>query len=107
MLHENVDGFFRDLEPVKLPCHHLAQQRSLLQKIIACKRKEAPLGNSAAPVPCTAHTLHGYGNCARGLDLTHQIDGADIDAEFERRGCDQDFDLAVFQALFSIQAQRA
>ena len=36
--------------------------------------------------------------------MTDQIDVADVDAELERRGCDQRLELAVLETLLSIQA---
>ena len=54
-----------------------------------------------------ADALHGYGYGAGGADLADEVDVAYVDAEFERCGCDEDFDFAVFEALLSVEAKDA
>ncbi len=39
---------------------------------------------------------------ARRAELAHQIDIADVDAEFERSGCDKRFELAMLETMFGI-----
>jgi hypothetical protein len=54
-----------------------------------------------------ADALHGYGDGAGAADLADEVDVADVDAEFQRGGGDEDFDLAVFEALLGVEAQGA
>ena len=54
-----------------------------------------------------ADALHGYGDGAGGADLADEVDVADVDAEFERGGGDEDFDFAVFEALLGVEAEDA
>ena len=54
-----------------------------------------------------ADALHGDGDGAGGADLADEVDVADVDAEFERGGGDEDFDLAVFEALLGVEAEGA
>src|ERR1700722_12229771 len=54
-----------------------------------------------------ADALHGYGYGAGCADLADEVDVADVDAEFERCGGDEDFDFAVFEALLGVEAQDA
>ena len=42
-----------------------------------------------------------------GADLADEVDVADVDSEFQGCSGDQDFDFAVFQALFGIEAENA
>ena len=44
---------------------------------------------------------------SRGTDLHHQIDRADIDAQFERRRGDYGAQIAVLQPRFGFQPRRA
>ena len=55
----------------------------------------------------TPHPLQGHRDCPWRIDLENQIDRADIDAEFERRGRDQHLDLALFQFLLGREPQLA
>ena len=100
-------GLRRDLEQVELAGAHLADERGLLQQVVAGGGEEAALGDGAAPVAGAADALHGDGDGARGGDLADQVDVADVDAELERGGGDEDPDLAVLQALLGVEAQLA
>jgi len=44
---------------------------------------------------------------ASGCNLADEVHTADVDAEFERGGSDEDLDLAVLQALLGVQTQSA
>ena len=52
-----------------------------------------------------ADALHGDGDGASGGDLADEVDVADVDAEFERGGGDENLYLAVFEALFGVEAK--
>ncbi len=69
LLHEDVDGGFGDLEEVELAGYHLAEERGLLEEIVAGGGEEAAFGDRAAPVAGSAYALHGYGDrsCRRDL----------------------------------------
>ncbi len=54
-----------------------------------------------------AYALHGDGDGAGAGDLADEIDVADVDAELERCGGDEDADLAVLQALLGVEAELA
>ena len=54
-----------------------------------------------------AHALQRHGNRARRVDLADQIDGADIDAQLQRRRRHQQANLAVLQLALGVQAQLA
>jgi hypothetical protein len=42
---------------------------------------------------------------ARGVDLTDEIDGTDVDAELERCGGDQQLDLAGFEFALGFETE--
>ena len=79
----------------------------MLHEVVAGGGEEAAFGDGSAPVAGAADALHGYGDGAGGADLADEIDVADVDAEFERGCGDEDFYLAVFEALFGVEAKGA
>ena len=79
----------------------------MLHEVVAGGGEEAAFGDGSAPVAGAADALHGYGDGAGGADLADEVDVADVDAEFERGGGDEDFDFAVFEALLGVEAEGA
>ena len=81
-----------------------AASSSRSSRVVAKKR---PLGMAprqwpARPTRCSA------GAMARGeFDLADEIDGADVDAELERGGGDEQFDLAGFELALGFEAKLA
>ena len=100
-------GCVGDLEEVELAGAHLAEEGGLLEEVVAGGGEEAAFGDGSAPVAGAADALHGDGDGAGGGDLADEVDGADVDAEFERGGGDEDLDLAVFEALLGVEAEGA
>ena len=107
LLHQHVGGLGRDFEPVEFAGAHLADERGLFEEIVARGGEEAALGDGPAPVAGAADALHGDSDGAGAGDLADQVDVADVDAEFERGGRDEDADLAVLQALLGVEAEFA
>ena len=79
----------------------------MLHEVVAGGGEEAAFGDGSAPVAGAADALHGDGDGAGGADLADEVDVADVDAEFERCGGDEDFDFAVFEALLGVEAEGA
>jgi hypothetical protein len=67
------------------------------QQVVARGGKQTALGDRSTPVAGAAHALQSNCNRARRVDLADQIDGADVDAQFERRRRNQQANLAVLQ----------
>jgi hypothetical protein len=107
LLHEDVDGGVGDFEAIELAGAHLADESGLLHQVVAGGGEEAALGDGSAPVAGTADALHGHGDGAGGVDLADEVDVADVDSELERGGGDEDFDLAVFEALLGVETKIA
>jgi len=105
LLHQHIFRCRWNLQLVEIARAHRTDERSLLHQVIAGGSEEAALGDSSAPVTCTSDTLHCYGNCPRGRDLTDEVDVADVDTELERCRGNQNLDLAVLKLLFGIEAQ--
>jgi len=79
----------------------------LFEEVVAGSGEEAAFGDGSTPVASTTNALHGYGYGTGGADLADQVDVADVDAEFERCGGDEDLYLAIFQALLGVEAEGA
>ena len=107
LLHQDVGGLRRNFELVEFAGAHLADEGGLLEEVVAGGGEEAALGDGSAPVAGAADALHGDGDGAGGGDLADEVDVADVDAEFERGGGDEDLDLAVLQALLGVEAEVA
>jgi hypothetical protein len=106
-LHQDVDGLVGDFEAVELAGDHLAEESGLLEQIIAGSGEEAALGDGSAPVARASDSLHGHSHSPCCRDLAHEVDAADVDAEFERGGRDEDLALAGFEALLCVEAEGA
>ena len=102
LLHEDVDGLLGDLEEVEFAGGHLAQEGGLFEEVVAGGGEESALGDGAAPVAGAAYALHGYGDRSGRRDLADEVDRADVDAEFERGGGDEDLALAGLEALLGV-----
>ncbi len=107
LLHEDVDGGVGNFELVELAGAHLADEGGLLEEVVAGGGEEAAFGDGSAPVAGAADALHGDGDGAGGGDLADEVDVADVDAEFERGGGDEDLDFAVLEALLGVEAEGA
>ena len=91
----------------KTPAPNCAYQRRTFEQVIPRHGKETALGNGLDPVTGPANPLQTGGNRAGRTDLTDEIHGADIDAEFQRGRGDDDARLAALEPFFSRQANLA
>ncbi len=107
LLRENVQRSFGNFDAVEFAVADGANQRGAFQKLIARGGEKAAFGNRAAPVAGAADALQRDGNRARRADLADQIDGADINSEFERRGGDERANFAGFEFGFDGEAADA
>ncbi len=89
------------------PCRMARTSAAHSSRSSRVRGEESSFGNRAAPVAGTSHSLQRDRNRPRRTDLHHQVHGADINSQFERRGRHQHFDFAFFQFLFRGQAQLA
>ena len=65
--------------------------------------KEPPLGRAADRVARAADALQKRRDRARRAELADEVDVADVDAELERGGGDQRFQLAALQPLLGLE----
>ena len=72
---------------------HGARDGGAGDEIGAIFGKDDAFAGRADVVAGAADALHAAGDRGRRLDLNDEIDRAHVDAEFERRGCDERVDV--------------
>jgi hypothetical protein len=85
---------------------HRVYERRAGDQFVAREREQAALRQAAEAVAGAANALQERGDRGRGADLDHEIDVADIDAEFERTRGDERLQRAGLEALLGIEAAR-
>jgi hypothetical protein len=84
-----------------------AHGRGELEEIVAGGGEESRLGNGAAPMAGAAGALQCGREGTRRVDLADEIDGADVDAELERSGGDEQLDFAGLEFALRFEAELA
>ena len=107
LLGENVERRDRNLEAIELTGADSPDQGGALYQLVASGGEEVALGLGTDPMAGSTHALQGDRDGARRSDLADQINGANVDPEFKRSGCDDGAQLATFQSSFGVEAQRA
>ena len=107
LLHEYVEWLRRNLELVQITGSHRLHQGCAFDQVITGCGEKAALWNCASPMPCATNPLHSCRNRAGRPHLANQIDGANIDAQFQRRCRDQQFDFAIPRSRLRVQAKLA
>ena len=107
LLHEDIERLRWDLELVERTGAQAAHDRGELHEVVAGGGEEARLGNGAAPMAGAAGALQCGREGARRVDLADEIDGADVDAELERSGGDEQLDLAGLEFALGFETQLA
>ena len=78
---------------------HALHHRGALEQVAAVLGEDASAARHVNAVAGTAHTLDATGDAARALHLNHQVNGAHVHAQFERRGGHQRGDAPGLQVL--------
>src|SRR6185312_3954309 len=103
LLREDIERAARNMQPVELTAADGLEERRALDELIARERKQTTLREAADGVARAAHTLQESIDASRGADLTDKVHVPDIDAELERRGRNERFQLAPFETLFGFE----
>src|SRR5208282_2325536 len=74
------------------------------EQIVGGQREEASLGSRTEAVSRAPDALNRGRDGLGRIELADEFDGADVDAEFERCGCDDRLQLAALEALLGEQA---
>ena len=99
LLGEHVERVARDDGRLDQPLAHAPRDDRALEQVGAELREDAALGGVADAVAGAADPLQPGGDRLRRLDLQHEVDGAHVDAELERRRGDEARQLAGLQLL--------
>ena len=83
-------GFSGIVEAVELAGADGAHRGGALHQLVARQREEDALRHRAEPVAGAADALQQRGERARRAEVADEVDVADVDAELERRGRDDD-----------------
>src|SRR5208283_4202011 len=102
LLGEDIERLLGDFEPVELSPADTIEQRHAFGQIVAREREQAALGHTIDRVSRAPDTLQETRDRTRRADLANQIDIADVDAEFERSGCDKRFELALLETMLGV-----
>ena len=104
LLGEDVERGDGREEAVEAPGLDGADERGALDELVARRREEAALRREAEGVAGAADALEEGRHAARRLELADEVDGADVDAEFERSGGDERLHFAGLEALLEVEA---
>ena len=103
LLRQHIKRLGRDDQPVEFAALHAVEQRRALHQIVARHGEQPALWDTADRVVSAPDALQEGGDGMRAAQLADQIDVADVDAQFQRGGCDQCAQLAGLQALLRLQ----
>ena len=103
LLREHVERIAGDHGLLDRALAHLFRNHRRLEQVGAELREDAALRDGAELVAGAADPLQPARDRLRALDLDHEVDGAHVDTELERRGGDQAGDLALLQQLLDLE----
>src|SRR5271163_4102131 len=103
LLRRNIDASRRYFHFVEMPAANRAHRGAAFEQVVGGHREEAALGRGAEAVPRSADALNGGRDGFGRIELADELDGADVDAEFERRGRYYRLQLAALEALLCEQ----
>jgi hypothetical protein len=104
LLREHVEWRIVRDDAIELAATHFAHQRRAFDEVIARDREEAAFRQSCNRMAGASDALQERGDAMRRGDLADQIDVTDIDAQLQRGGGHQRFQLPVLQARLGVEA---
>ena len=104
LLGEHVERVAGHDGRLDLALAHLAHDDRALQQVGAELGEDAALGDVADVVAGAADALQARGHRLGRLDLQHEVDGAHVDAQLQRRGRHQAGQLARLEHLLDDRA---
>ncbi len=104
VLCEHVERVLRDHRLLDLAGAHSPGDDGALEQVGAELGEDPPLRDLTKGVPGAADSLQSAGDRLRRLDLDHQVDGAHVDPQLQRRGRDQAGQLPGLQHLLDDRA---
>ena len=104
LLRDDVDRVPRDVRLLDLAFPHRSRDDGRLEQITAELREDPPLGDRVERVAGSSDPLEASRDRLRALHLDHEVDGAHVDSELERRRRDEARDLSGLQQLLDQEA---
>ncbi len=103
LLREHVERRAARPDRVELGAPDRVEQRRALDEVVARQREEPALRQPAEPVARAADALEKSRDRARRAELANEVDVADVDAQFERRGRNERLELAGLEPLLRLE----
>ena len=103
LLGKDVERLAWNVEPVELPAPHPVEDGGALDELVPGQRKQPALRRAVHGVAGTPGALQEGRDRARGAELAHEIDVADVDPELQRGGGDQRLEIAGLEPLLRDQ----
>ena len=104
LLGEHVERVARHDRRLDVAVAHALRHHGALEQVGAELREDAPARDLADAVAGAADPLEARGHRLRRLHLDHQVHGAHVDAELERRGGHEAGQLARLEQVLDDQA---
>ncbi len=104
LLGEHVERVAGDDGGLDQPFVHALGDDGALEQVAAELGEDAPAGDLFDAVPGAADALQPAGDGLGRLDLDDEVDGAHVDAELERAGGDEAWQLAGLEQLLDVGA---
>ncbi len=106
LLGEDVEGIAKDGSGLDVPFMHGACDGRAGDKVSAVLWEDDAFAGNTDLVSCAADALHAAGHRGWRFDLDDEIDRTHIDAELERRCCDDGTDGPAIELIFNFRALR-
>ena len=104
LLGEHVERLLGQGEGVELAPAHGVEEGRALHEVVAAQGEEPALRGRLDPVSGTSHPLQEGRDVAGRAELADEVDVADVDAELERSGGDEEGEGAPLEALLRLEA---
>ena len=105
LLRQDVERGLGDRNLVQVTARRGRQQRAPFHQVVAAEREQAALGRGSHGVAGAADALQKGHDRARRAELTHQVDGADVDPQLQRRGGDQGAQRSLLEPPLRVEAR--
>ena len=106
LLRQHIQRIARKARRLDVPLVHGARHRGAGHQVGAVLGKENPLAHRIHVMAGAADALHPAGHRGRRFNLNHQVHGAHVDAQLQRRSGAQRTNLPRLQLLLDDRALR-
>ena len=103
LLRQDVQRVARGVDGLDLAAQHATGHRGRLHDVLAVRGEDAPAAGLPDEMAGAAHALQALRHRLGRLQLHDEVDRADVDAEFQRRGADECGQRARLERLLQRQ----